>query len=160
MRPIAIILLVICLGLMGLTGYLYFTANVVITDIDCVAVDAADQEAFFDQLKSQVEEGVFTGTPFATGEIGKAADYQFYTYTVRLTNQTFLRLEVAEIQVTPMNGDVLQLAADGPKNVNARSRGSVDATILTGKDNHNVRELVLTYYLWGLPFTERVTYSK
>lgn len=160
MRPIAIGLLVVCLGLIGLTGYLYFTANVLITDIECIATDAADQKETFDWLKTQTEEGTFVGTPFHTEEMGEAGEYQFLTYTARISNGSFLKAEVAEMQVTPMNGDVLQMAAEGLKSIPARRSGSVSATILTRKGGHNVRELVLTYYLWGLPFSERVTYSK
>lgn len=160
MRPIAIVLLVVCLGLIGLTGYLYFTANVIITDIECIATDAADQKETFDWLKTQTEEGTFVGTPFHTEEMGEAGEYQFLTYTARISNGSFLKAEVAEMQVTPMSGDVLQMAAEGLKSIPARRGGSVSATILTRKGGHNVRELVLTYYLWGLPFSERVTYSK
>ena len=57
------------------------TANVIITGIDCVAVDAANQETVFEGLKDQVRTGTFTGTPFDTDGIGEAGSYQFFTYT-------------------------------------------------------------------------------
>ena len=133
MRPVAVILLLICLAAAGLTGYLYFTANVTVADITCVAVDA---------------------------DLGEAEDYQFYEYTVLLRNKTFVKAEVAEIQVTPMHGDVLQTADFRKTDIPARGEGQVTATILTAKGTHNVRELTLTYYLWGLPFSSRVTYSR
>ena len=159
MRAVAIILLVVCLGMIGLTGYLYLTANVTITGIDCVAVDAANQEAVFAGLKEQVSRGIFTGTPFDISEIGNAGDYQFYTYTVHLRNDTFVMAEVAEVQVAPMNGDVLQTEEPQPRAIPARGEGDVQGTILTGKEMHNVRELTVTYYLWGLPFSLRTTYN-
>ena len=160
MRPLAIILMVLCLALAGVTGYLYFTANVIVADISCVAADAADQAEVFQGLKSQIESETFIGTSFDTAGIGEAGAYQFYTYTVRLRNDTFVKAEVAEVQVTPMNGDVLQMAEPDLHSIPARGEGTVSATILTGKDMHNVRELMITYYLWGLPFSVRVTYSK
>ena len=160
MRPMAVILLVIFLGLTVLTGYFYFNTQVLVRDITCVAADAADQEALFQELKRQVEAETFTGTPFSTKEMGNAADYQFYTYTAHLGNQTFIQAEVAEMQVTPMNGDVLQIADPDPIAIPGRGEGTVQATILTRKDMHNVRELMITYYLWGLPFSARVTYSR
>ena len=160
MRPVAIILMVLALALAAVTGYLYFTANVVITDIDCTAMDAADSPEVFQGLKSQLAGGIFTGTPFESEEMGEAADYQFFTYTVHLQNDTFVRAEVAELQVTPMNGDVLQMAEDSPRSIPARGTGTISGTILTKKDMYNVRELIITYYLWGLPFSEKVTYSK
>ena len=47
MRVAAVILMVLCLAAVVLTGYLFVTANVVITGIDCVAADAADQPEIF-----------------------------------------------------------------------------------------------------------------
>ena len=160
MRPVAIILLLIFLALAGLTGYLYFTANVVVADANCVAVDGADQAELFLGLKDQVEKGIFTGTPFETSDLGDPGEYQFLTYTIRLRNETFVKAEVAELQITPMNGDVLQMADETAHSIPARSEGSIQATILTKKDMHSVREIMITYYLWGLPFSTRITYSK
>ena len=160
MRPVAVILLLICLAAAGLTGYLYFTANVTVADITCVAVDAADRRDVFQELKKQTENDTFAGTPFDTANLGEAEDYQFYEYTVLLRNKTFVKAEVAEIQVTPMHGDVLQTADFRKTDIPARGEGQITATILTAKGTHNVRELTLTYYLWGLPFSSRVTYSR
>ena len=160
MRVVAIILLVCCLAAVGLTGYLYLNTNVQVTGVGCVAADAAEQEGLFEALKAQVEKGTFVGTPFQTEGIGEARDYQFYTYTVRLANNTFVKAEVVEAMVTPMNGDVLQMAEDNPVSIPARSTGDVQATILTGKDMHNVREIMVTYYLWGLPFSIRTTFNR
>ena len=160
MRPIAIILLIICLAMIGLTGYLYLTARVVITDINCAAADAADQPEVFEGLKAQTRAGTFTGIPYDTENLGAAEDYQFLTYTVELRNDTFLRAEVAEVQVTPMNGDVLQMEETTVRTIQPGTSGTAQATILTGKDMHSVRELTVTYYLWGLPFSATTTYSK
>jgi len=159
MRVLTIILLIVFLALAGLTGYLYLNTNVMVTGIDCAAVDALDQPELFQRLKEQADGGTFAGTPFDISEFGEEKDYQFFTYTVRLRNDSFVRAEVAEVQVTPMNGDVLQTAAENAVAIPARGRGNVQAVILTKKEMHSIRELTITYYLWGLPFSERVTYS-
>ncbi len=160
MRPAAIILLILFLALAVLTGLLYFSANVTVTDIECIAEDAAEQEARFLQLREQAGAGTFTGTPFDTSGIGEAADCLFYTYTVHLRNETFLPLKAAEVQVSPMQDDLLQAPEDGPVTIPARGQGTVRAVILTKKGSHPVRELTLTYYLWGLPFSVKTAYSK
>lgn len=160
MRGAAIILIIIFLAAAVLTGYLYATAQITVTGIDCSAVSALDQGTGFQALKEQIKDGTFTGTAFQTDEIGEPSEYQFYTYSVHLMNSTFLRAEVAEIQITPMNGDILQTEETTVRNIPARSRGSVQATLLTKKDMHSVREITVTYYLWGLPFHLRTTYSR
>jgi len=159
-RLTAILLLVLCLAAAGLTGYLYLTANITVTDIDCVAVDAGNQAEAFAELKAQIQNGTFTGTLFDASVPGEAEEYQFYTYTIHLRNDSFVSAEIAEAQVSPVGKDVLQAAETTAKKIPARGTGEIQATILTRKDMHNVREIMVTYYLWGLPFSARVTYSK
>ena len=159
MKPVAIILLVICLACAAGTAYLYLDANLTVTDIRCTAYAAEDQLAVFQELKDQLSSDTFVGTPFDTEGLGNPEDYQFYEYTLSLRNATFLKAEIAEVQITPMNGDVLQLSALSAYDLNPRSEGTLTATILTPKSMHNVREMTLTYYLGGLPFSERLTYS-
>ncbi len=159
MKPAAIILLVLCLACVAGTAFLYLTANMTVTDIRCTALAAEDQDAVFQELKHQLEAGIFTGILFETEGLGDVKDYQFYEYTFSLRNATFLKAEVIEIQVTPMKGDVLQLGDLSPHDLAACSEGTLSVTILSQKSMHNVREMIMTYYLGGLPFSERLTYS-
>ena len=159
MRVTAVLLLVLCLAAVFLTGCLYFTANIEVTGITCIARDALDQQDLFRSLKSAVSSGSFTGTPFNVSSFGGAEDCLFYEYTVEMRNDSFLRAEVIEIQITPMNGDILQIGDPEARDLAPRSRGSFSAVILTSRNMHNVREMTVTYYLWGLPFSARVTYS-
>ena len=96
---------------------------------------------------------------YTSAPIGDAANYQFYTYTVRLKNSCFLAADMVEVQVTPMEGDVLQIGDTSAKVLAARTTGDIQATILTDINMHAVRELNVTYYMWGLPFTLRTTYG-
>ncbi len=36
--------------------------------------------------------------------------YEFFTYTVRLKNNCLLNCDMVELQVTPRDGDIIQLA--------------------------------------------------
>ncbi len=160
MKPFAIILIVLCVAALVGVGYLYMTANVSVTGTGCTATDALDMGDTFAGVKAAVAGETFTGTLFQTApEIGEAEAYQFYTYTVRLQNASFLPAEVVEIQVTPMDSDVLQMPDDTRHDLPARQTGDFSAAILTTKDMHNVRELKVTWYIWGMPFSRKVTYS-
>ena len=81
----------------------------------------------------------------------------FYTYTVRITNRSFLPVEVIELQVTPISGDFLQIGDLEEHSLASGSSLDLSATILTGKQSHNVRELTVSYYIWGLPIFSRLT---
>ncbi len=159
MKTAGILLLVLCLACMAGTAYLYLTSNLTVTDIRCTACAAEDQAALFQELSRQISANAFTGTPFDTAELRDARDYQFLEYTLSVRNATFLKAELLEIQITPMKGDVLQIGDLSPHDLAPRSKGTLSAVILTPKSMHNIREITLTYYLGGLPFSERLTYS-
>ena len=140
-------------------GALYLTANVTVEAVGVVAVEASTQPEVFFSLKEQQQNGHITGTVYTSASIGDAENYQFYTYTVRLKNNCFLPADMVELQVTPMEGDVLQIGDTSAKVLAARTTGDIQATILTDFGMHAVRELNITYYMWGLPFTLRTTYG-
>ena len=158
MKYIAILsVLVLIVTLVGV-GYLYMTANIVVEAISVIATDAPSQEALFNDLKTQVRLGAVVGTPYV-GEVELTGpeDYQFYTYTVRLKNNCTVPADMVEIQITPMAGDVLQIGSSADVKVPAGQSADVSATILTSKNMHSIREIVVTYYVWGAPFTIKTT---
>lgn len=150
--------LLLIVSLVGV-GALYLTANVTVEAVGVVAVEASTQPEVFSALKEQQASSHVTGTMYTSAPIGDAANYQFYTYTVRLKNSCFLAADMVEVQVTPMEGDVLQIGDTSAKVLAARTTGDIQATILTDINMHAVRELNVTYYMWGLPFTLRTTYG-
>ena len=158
MKPIAILLILLCIAALAGVGYLYVTSNVVIEGYGCIAYETSQRPDIFDALKTGAVSDSFTKTLFIETEIGDPSDYQFFEYTLRLRNNSFLKAEVIEIQVTPMSGDVAQLSASEEKHLSPRSSGDFSTAILTSREMHNIRELTVSYYLWGIPFSTRVTY--
>ena len=156
MKRIAIVLIVILLALLCLTGYLLFTCEVRVGPARVEATEAATQQAAFDQYARQLPDGEVPGTLFRREALGDSADYQFLTYHLPVINTTFINAAAVEAQVTPQDADVLQAYAK-PVDVPARGEGEVSVTLLTRADAHSVREITVTYWLWGLPFTARVT---
>ena len=159
MKPVAIVLILLCIAALAGTGYLYMTAGVTVEGYGCIAYEAGQLPEVFETLAAQYADDSFTGTPFDRSVPREPSDYQFYEYTVRLRNNSFLKAEVIEIQVTPMTGDIAQLGVPEEKHLFPRSSGDFTATILTSRNMHNVRELTVSYYLWGLPFSTKITYS-
>ena len=160
MKAVGIVLIVLVLAAAVGLGFLYFNARITVSFVECVATDAVDQAAFFEQLKAQVENETFIGTRFSRTPLTTPEDCLFYTYTVRVDNRSFLRAEMVEIQMTPMGGDLLQIGDTTVCNAEAGKATELSATILTTKEMHNVREGTVTYYLWGLPFSTTITLGK
>lgn len=159
MKYIAIFTVLLLIASLIGVGYLYLTSNVTVEAIGVVAVEASTQPEMFERLCQQVESHSVIGTAFTSQPLGDISNYQFYTYTIRLKNNCFLTADMVEVQVTPMQGDVLQLADDTARALPARTTGDLGATILTDINMHSVRELNISYYMWGVPFTIRTTYG-
>lgn len=160
MKAAAVIVLVLCIAAVAGIGFLYLQSTVTVTWQDCIATDALTQTETFDNLKEAMSAGNLIGTPFVKDPPAGPEEYQFLTYTVHLQNRSFLPVEVVEIQVAPMKGDVLQMGETQAFDLDPRRSMTLSATILTLKSMHSVRELTVTYYIWGLPFSARITSGK
>ena len=159
MKYAAIFMVLVLIASLVGVGYLYLTANVTVQAVGVTAVEASTQPALFEELARQVENRQVLGTAFSSVPPGSVENYQFYTYTVRLRNNSFVTADMVEVQVTPMVGDVLQIGDDTARALPARSTGDITATILTDVNMHSVRELIVTYYMWGVPFSLKTAYG-
>jgi len=165
MKAFAIFLIVLCLAALGGIIYLYSVSDVAVTGLGCAVQDAADQADLFQSLRDAMAAETFTGTVYqSVFPEGEAGEYQFCTYRVRLENRTSAPAEVVEIQVSPEDGDVLMISdprawAPARHDLPARSRDVFSVTILTRKDMHSIRDLTVTWYQYGLPFTQTVRYT-
>lgn len=158
MKYFATISVLILIVALVAVGYMYMTANLYVEAVGVVAADAPSQLPLFEELREQVRLGAVLGTPYTTAqELSDAANYQFYTYTVRLKNDTSVPADMVELQVTPMAGDILQIGSYTDVKLPAKQTVDATATILTEKDMHPIREVTISYYIWGVPFTTKTT---
>lgn len=160
MKPFAIILIILVLVAVCAVGYLYLTAKMDVQFVSCIATDAVSQLEYFNSLKDDLSSSSFVGTRFSSDDPGNADQYQFLTYTVRLSNHAFLNAELIEIRVTPMQGDVLQIGDEFPHDLLSGRETDLSAVILTDRKMHSVREATVSYYFWGIPFTVTMTLGK
>lgn len=159
MKYLAGFMVIVLLAAIGGVGYLYMTANLVVEATGLTTYAAVDQMAAFEDLNTRLGLSAVQGTVFDASPLTRAEDYAFYTYTLRLRNDCFLDMDMIEVQIVPVEGDVLLMGDLQPKGLEARSTGDISATILTRSGNHAVREIVVTYYVWGEPHTLKTTYG-
>ncbi len=158
MKYFAILTVLILIVTLVGVGYMYMTANIIVDAVGVVATEAANQPVHFAELRQQLRLGAVTGTPFVQAqELADAETYQFLTYTIRLKNDTAVTADMVELQVTPMAGDVLQIGSYHDVKLPAGQTVDATATILTAKNMHPIREVTITYYIWGVPFSMKTT---
>ena len=160
MKAFAIFLIVLVLVAVVGVGWLYMNARMDIRFDSCVANDGITQSEVFYNIKRKLKNDTFIGTRFINEEPGEADQYQFLTYTIHVNNHSFLKAEVIEIRITPMQGDVLQIGEETPHDLPSGRQTDLSATILTDRNMHSVREATVTWYFWGIPFSEKMTLGK
>jgi hypothetical protein len=158
-KSLMILLIALVVLAVLLVGYFYATAKVSITAYTAQGVAATERADLFSTIKSQMALDAFEGTLFQTGALSGAENYAFITYTVRISNQCLVPIDMVELQVVPGTTDVLQIGDLTVHSMDAKSIGDINATILTAKDSNSIRELIVTYYVWGVSFTLRETYG-
>ena len=161
MKAAAILLVLLVLAALFGVGWLYFNSNLEVTFVNCIADDPVSRQDVFNSLKSSLENGSFVGTVYnSSAGLSSPEDYLFYTWTVRLENKSFLPVNVIEIQVTPMSGDILCIGDPSEHTLSPRRSSELSVTLLTARTMHSVREAVVTWYVWGLPFSVRRTLGR
>jgi len=157
LKYLMLFMIALLIVLIVVVGYFFFTAKVTVADCNITGSAASAQPDLFAQVKQYAALDAFQGTLFSQEAIGDAADYAFITYTIQLSNQCLVPIDMIEIQVVPKEGDVLQIGDFETHSLQPKTQGSVSTTILTKKDNHSVREVLITYYVWGVSFSIRYT---
>ena len=133
-----------------LVGYLFLTAEVQVVEITAHGIPCANDIAAFEKLKTSVMEGTFQGTLFQKPlEWKDASEYVYLTYTIRLRNNCLVPIDMVEAQVVPQSTDILQIGSLDVKSLEMKSEGDLTVQILAPKNSHSVREMIVTYYLWG-----------
>ncbi len=130
-----------------------------------LTLPAEDHAAEFERLKKAAAAGSLIGTVYSSDSLGGAENYELIIYTVTLRNRGLLPAVMAEVNVSPADNDVL-CYTDGSASgeipdITVPAGGSRDirCVLLSRRVARQsaVRNLYVSYYIWGNPFTVRVT---
>ena len=141
MKYAAIFLTLVFLAGAACAGYLWLTCDVSAVSSGVVAREAAADPELFASLKAAHGDEI-------TGDI---SGYVFYTWSVKITNSTFVDIEQTECRLSLLPGDVCQVPAADSPGIPARSEGTLTVTALTRVNTTPVREATVSWYLWGHP---------
>ena len=169
MRKAAAIAVVLVLMLMlgGVLVYGLVNTHVQVVDgkVQVIACSAYPDE--FARLQAAAQQSALVGTVFQQNIEGSAGEYSLLVYALQLKNPGFLPMEMVELQVSPLAEDQLSYtegSAEGavPQITVGPGRTATLRQVLmtkaTGKPR-TVRDLYITYYIWGNPFTVKYTFG-
>ncbi|NLE70188.1 MAG: hypothetical protein GX611_08365 [Clostridiales bacterium] len=167
MRKIAAVAALLALLLLGATLWGFAAARL---ELKAEAVRALPEEEFqlrFARLKEQLAAGAVRGTVYEETPLGDAEDYVILEYTIMVGNRGFIPARMLEAVVVPVRGDVLCFSQQEAQEQDVNSAITVEngrqmmlrTYLLTKKSLHAVREIQVSYYIWGNPFILKVRYG-
>ena len=167
MKKIAIVLALLALLVAGAALWGLSNATLEIKAEDVLVMPADSQRGEFDRLMDLLDHNALRGTAFEQQVTGNPEDYTILRYALRVKNNGLIPARMLEVTVLPVKGDVLSYShqdAAGQDVNQAIDLGPgqemrLYAYLLTRRDMHAVRELHITYYIWGHPYLVKVTYG-
>lgn len=155
LKIIAIISVAMLVVMLLMLGYLFLTAEVTVSVVGAETI-SAERTADFAQHKDALNNETFIGTIYQKPAQWRApSDYAYVTYTVHVKNGCLVPIELIEVQVVPQPADVAQIGHLQNASLQAKSEGDLSTTILTAAGRSPARELIVSYYVWGVSFQLR-----
>jgi len=128
-----------------------------VVSVTTTVIPAEQEAAAFDAIRAQLDDGLFGGRLFAQEAPAQVEGYSFVTYTVRLKNRGFFPAEWISLDVTPLEGDVLQLENGGANVLLSGTQGDMNVTLLTSLNPaQQARMITVECYVFGRKQTVRV----
>ncbi len=167
MSAVALVLVVCVLAAGGLVMYAAVNTTLAVELRQVQVIPASERPDEYARWQTALIRQAAQGTAFEGTMTGTAQDYAFFVYTVDVSNRGLISARMAELQVVPVEGDVLAYSpaaslyrnVNVPEDIPAGGTRAVQCILLTRANSNAVRDLYLTYYIWGRPHTIRLTYG-
>lgn len=160
MKTAAIVLLIAVLVVGGLLGYGLFNTSLDIIGKALQTFPAAERMDEFNSLTMAMEQKSLLGTILREEDLGSAEEYSYFVYTLRVKNSGLVAAEMVEMQIAPIQQDVLFYGPTEEIIIPPGQTQDIQCVLLTRGNPHPVRDLHITYYLWGHPHEVKYTYDK
>ena len=159
MKVFAIILTILVLAVAGCLCYGLYHTRLEVVGKGLQTLPAQERSAQFDALRDAVSQRTMQGTLLKDEPLADAQDYTYYIYSLRLKNTGLVSAEMVELQIAPTDSDILFYGDTGEIVIPAGQSRDVWCVLLTKGKPSPIREIFITYYLWGHPLEMRYTYD-
>lgn len=159
MRRFAIFLVLLTLVCGAVFGYAHLNTRLELTPGSVQMTPANQLPQEFERWMKALSAGAQC-TVFDPNAAGNANDYGFMVYTLQIKNSGLIKAEMLELQLSPLRGDVLCFSPEASLRMNVNTgitlapgqETTMQLILLTKIDSPTMRDLKLSYYIWGHPF--------
>ncbi len=156
LKTVTVIFVAMLLVMCMLFMYLFFSAEVTVEVTGSQSISAATVSSF-SALKTSIDEETFIGTIYnKPAKWHGASEYAYVTYNLNVKNGCLVPIEMIEVQIVPLPEDVVQLGNMQEFSLSAKTDGELTASLLTHAGGSPAREMIVSYYVWGISFQQRI----
>ena len=149
MRAIAKFLTLVTALVLLAGGYLIWASELKVTPAGVVVESAADRIQAFEGIRESSEVGSPDLVMYENSITGGPDQYVFVTYTLKMRNLNALPAEWLQIDIEPVEGDVLMVKAI-VEDVPAFSEQLFTVVLMTSRSVGDYsRKATLSYYVYG-----------
>lgn len=167
MKKAALITFALALLMGGVLVYGLMGTRLTVIPQSVQVVAGEEQIAEFERVKGAVNNRSLIGTAFTAELPGEPSEYRFVIYTVEVRNKGLLPAKMASLEISPADGDAASYTDFSSKGkipditIPAGGSAVLRRVLVTtvGSKQGTVRDLFISYHIWGHPFTVKVTYG-
>lgn len=159
MKYVAIILMIITLAAGGVAVYALLNTSMAVEGQGFQAISASERANEFLTLQSVMDRNALQGVVYRSAALDDPDAYSYYIYTLRLHNKCLVPAEMVELQVSPAQTDVLMYGESGEIIIPANGTRDVWCAVVTQGAPVAARDITITYYLCGNPYSVRFTHG-
>lgn len=159
MKYVAVILMILVLVAGGVVVYALLNTSMAVEGQGFQAINAADRAAEFMTLQSVMDRNALQGVVYREASFDDPNGYSYYVYTLRLHNKCLVPAEMVELQVSPAPSDILMYGDTGEIAIAAGATRDVWCAVVTSGTPAAARDIIITYYLCGNPYSVRFTHA-
>ena len=123
-------------------------------------VPAAEMRSNFEAVSHAVQSGSLQGAVYHREALREMAGCSFRFFTLTLENRGLLPAEMTELQLTPLPKDICAYLSRQEVVIPPGGSRDVTLTLLTADRSQGVRDVTVTYYLWGRLYRQKVTLNR
>ena len=160
MKKLTIGLLALSLILAGVILWQWTHTELFVAARSVRTVPASEMEANYEAVSRAVRNGSLQGIVYHEDALREMDGCSFQFFTLTLENRGFIPAEMTELQLTPFSQDICAYLSREEVIIPPGGRKDVLLTLLTAGASPALRDVTITYYLWGHLYRQKVTLNR
>ena len=160
MKRLTILFLALSLVLAGVMLWQWTHVELSVAARSVRTVPAEEMKSNYEAVRRAVTNGSLQGVVYHAEALREAEACSFQFFILSLENRGLLPAEMTELQLTPFSQDICAYLSRQEVVIPPGGKKDVVLTLLTAGASPTVRDVTVTYYLWGHLYRQKLTLNR